>query len=76
MADSPLLSLRDAVARFPSEFGLRPFPGRTFKISLANSYAIDANTVLLYIEGLRPGETLTVEPTPEGLASIIVPISK
>jgi hypothetical protein len=39
-----------AAAMFPQRFGLRAFPGETFRISLQCSYVNDAGDVQLYTE--------------------------
>ena len=41
--------IRDAIARFPSTFGLRGFPGNVFRISPTSSY-VSGGRVMLYTE--------------------------
>jgi hypothetical protein len=41
--------IRDAIARFPSAFGLRGFPGGVFRISPTSSY-VSGGRVMLYTE--------------------------
>ena len=41
--------IRDAIARFPSTFGLRGFPGGVFRISPTSSY-VSGGRVMLYTE--------------------------
>lgn len=43
-----LLGLRDAIESFPEKFGLKGFPGKTFKISRHSSYINDAGEFMLY----------------------------
>lgn len=38
--------IRDAIGRFPITFGLRGFPGETFRLSPTASYVDDARVVL------------------------------
>lgn len=44
-----------AAAEFPSEFGLRAFPGDRFRINIADSYVNDDGSVWLYL-GIRKGD--------------------
>lgn len=39
-----------AIAKFPTTFGLRAFPGKTFRISQGYSYVNDSHVVMLYTE--------------------------
>ncbi len=39
-----------AAEEFPSEFGLRAFPGKRFSISLAASYVTDDGVIMLYTQ--------------------------
>lgn len=46
------------IARFPATFGLRAFPGKTFRISAQASYVNDSGTLQLYTQVLRDGQWL------------------
>lgn len=39
-----------AIAKFPPTFGLRGFPGDTFRISLESSFIDDSGKVVLYTQ--------------------------
>lgn len=43
----------DAVEQFPTAFGLRAFPGDTFRVSLRDSYVNDSGVVMVYTEVKR-----------------------
>lgn len=43
-------AIKDAIARFPEEFGLRAFPGDRFRISEGASYYSASNGVMLYTQ--------------------------
>lgn len=43
-------AVKDEAAKFPGEFGLRAFPGMTFRVSEAASYYSDSEGVMLYTE--------------------------
>lgn len=43
-------AVKDEAAKFPGEFGLRAFPGKTFRVSEAISYYSDSEGVMLYTE--------------------------
>jgi len=47
--------VQDAIARFPETFGLRAFPGETFRIGVWESY-YSQEKVLLYTQKLTKGE--------------------
>ena len=73
MADQ---KVTDAIAQFPKEFGLRNFPGETFKISPFHSYLSDypaPGTVYLYTYR-RVGETWEAfaKGTPAELACEVI----
>lgn len=42
--------IKRCIATFPSEFGLRAFPGKRFRISERSSYFSDHEGILLYTE--------------------------
>jgi hypothetical protein len=43
-------NLAEAIASFPATFGLRAFPGDTFRISRTSSYVNDTGALMLYTE--------------------------
>jgi hypothetical protein len=47
-----------AVDQFPSTFGLRAFPGDTFRVSSSSSYVNDSGVVQLYTQIQRDGKWL------------------
>ena len=42
-----------AMAQFPDTFGLRAYPGQTFRISKSSSYVNDNGVLVLYTEVQR-----------------------
>ncbi len=50
-------AIRDAIAEFPAEFGLRAFPGERFRISEAACF-VSEGRVVLYTYVLRDGNWL------------------
>ncbi len=66
------MSLDAAIAKFPPTFGLRGFPGETFRVSRDSSY-VSGGSVMLYTEILRGGIWLDfAKGTPAELRSQIV----
>jgi hypothetical protein len=47
-----------AIAQFPATFGLRAYPGETFRIGIAQSYINDAGEIMLYTQRQTAGEWL------------------
>ena len=44
-------AITEAIQKFPPEFGLRGFPGDTFRISRRHSYVSDLDRIpMLYVE--------------------------
>lgn len=49
-------AVEQAIAQFPSVFGLRGFPNEIFRISKSHSYFNDSNVLMLYTEIKTKGE--------------------
>jgi hypothetical protein len=54
----PTLSIAGAISQFPATFGLRGFPGKTFRMSTDSSY-VNGSEVILYTEVLSDGKWLS-----------------
>jgi len=59
MTDEAKQMVAEAAAGFPATFGLRAFPGDTFRVSLAHSYVNDSGQVQLYTEVRKGNEWLS-----------------
>lgn len=67
--------IRDAVARFPSTFGLRGFPGDVFRISPTSSY-VSGGGVMLYTQRRDDGHWLDFSKGTEAeLRREVVPLT-
>lgn len=51
--DEEQQAIKDAIGRFPPEFGLRSFPGDRFRISPSASFYSATNGVTLYTQVRR-----------------------
>ena len=73
--ESQVKTVKDAVARYPDTFGLRNFPGDTFKIEAGASYYSDMYGVMLYTyRQTEPGRWAAfAKGTPEELLGQVVP---
>ncbi len=75
-------ALDDAIAQFPAEFGLRPFPGKLFRISRNASYisgglfgggAVPEHEIRLYTQVLKDGQWLDfAKGSPDELRAQVV----
>ena len=68
-------AITSVIARFPTQFGLRAFPGDRFRISRRSSFVDDSGHVKLYTQRLVNGEWLDfAKGTEAELRKQVVPL--